>query len=163
MSAEWLFSPRIPLAIFPLGVYALFHIMSYIRTKLLNKYSLLYDVVGKFILRRYDQGMTVVCICEAALWVRVLVSVILAHKNSWIQLCGLSVFLRLRWEMSTFMKLILYAWVQTLDRVFGETALGWSMWSKVKDWGRQVVEITDLKSYVVNAEVPTESEDKKDQ
>jgi len=147
MSAVWLVTPHILLATLPVAFYAFVHILTFLRSEVLEASSSTYRNIGLFIRAYYDSIMKLVACLEVVLWSRTLASVFFGQKDSWIQLVACSYSIRLRYEKNASSKEIMKTWVMILDRIFGENMV----WRCLKDCTTQVFVITDLSSYLLYA------------
>lgn len=125
LSLVWLFSAPIFWALLPFAVYSTFHFLSYLRAYLLPALMPppaapasatspsgtpsrppappLADAIAKFVKQNYDASMHLVSRLELALLARLFFGAILM-QNSWIILVLYTVFVRVRYAQSAFMR-----------------------------------------------------------
>ncbi|RPA73826.1 hypothetical protein BJ508DRAFT_215920 [Ascobolus immersus RN42] len=128
LALVWLFSKPIFYALLPYAVYSTFHFLTYLRTNLLpalmppppaaaaaagavpadgslrkGPQPPLAEAIGRFVKQNYDASMHLVSRLELALWARVFFGTLI-FSNSWILLVVYSVFVRVRYAQSQFMR-----------------------------------------------------------
>lgn len=120
MALVWLYSKPIWFALLPFAVYSTFHFLTYIRTNIIPTFSSptpgstgangkpttqhpVSEAISKFVKQNYDTSMHLVSNLEIFLWVRVLLGA-LVFRNSWILLAIYTVFLRVRYAQSNFVR-----------------------------------------------------------
>ena len=171
MALVWLFGKQIPLALLPFMVYSVFHVATYTRTNILptisppqqpaasaspggrpaTKASPWADTIGQFVKEYYDSSMTLVASLEIFLWFRVLASALLFQKGSWILLVIYSIFVRARYQQSSFVQGAVGQMTARGDALVanqGTPPVAKQSWETFKGVGRQVHDATDLNRYV---------------
>jgi hypothetical protein len=121
MALVWLYSKPIWFALLPFAVYSTFHFLTYIRTNIIPTFSPpppgtpmssagkpatqhpVSEAISKFVKQNYDTSMHLVSNLEIFLWVRVFLGAIV-FRNSWILLAIYTVFLRVRYSQSNFVR-----------------------------------------------------------
>ena len=121
MALVWLYSKPIWFALLPFAVYSTFHFLTYIRTNIIPTFSPpapgtpmsptgkpatqhpVSEAISKFVKQNYDTSMHLVSNLEIFLWVRVFLGAII-FSNSWILLAIYTVFLRVRYSQSAFVR-----------------------------------------------------------
>lgn len=161
MALLWLFSFQIPLAILPFAVYSVFHVATYTRSNLLptlqppqqqsKQTSGLADTIGRFVKDWYDASMTLVAILEIVLWFRILGSVILFTKGSWLLLIVYTAFFRVRHSQSSFMQGAVSQLTARADGLVGNPNVPPAArqgWDTVKGLIRQAADATDIGKFL---------------
>ncbi len=179
MALVWLFSPQVPLAMLPFGVYSIFHVATYTRTNLIPtiqppqpiagaasaspsgkpayKNNAIADSIGKFVKEYYDLSMGLVAILEIVLWFRLLFSAILFVKGSWILIVIYTAFLRARYAQSSFVQgqvKNLTARVDALVGNQGTPPAARTVWDGVKGGAKQFHDMTDIGRYANGPQAP---------
>jgi transmembrane protein 33 len=130
LALVWLFSKPIFYTLLPYAVYSTFHFLTYLRTNLLpalmppppapaaasgqgaapgdgtprkGPQPPLAEAIARFVKQNYDASMHLVSRLELALWARVFFGTLI-FSNSWILLVVYSVFVRVRYAQSQFMR-----------------------------------------------------------
>lgn len=125
MALIWLYSRSIWFALLPFAVYSTFHFLSYLRTNVIPTFSPatpapgsnpaaspgsrpvvqhpLSEYISRFVKQNYDTSMHLVSNLEIFLWVRVFLGA-LVFKNSWLLLVSYTLFLRIRYAQSQFVR-----------------------------------------------------------
>ena len=169
MALIWLFSPQTALAVLPFAVYSIFHVATYTRSNLLPTLqpqpaaapgqkpnsSALADTIGRFVKDYYDASMTLVAVLEIVLWFRLLGSSILFRKGSWILLVIYTVFLRARFQQSTFVQGAVSQLSARGDAVANRQDMPPAVrngWDTVKQGVRRAGEVTDLNRFAGGAQ-----------
>ena len=167
MAVIWLFFPQVSLAVVPSAIFSSFHTLTYARTQLIGAISppinsardtaseRLKKFVGIITRNSYNSGMMAASFIELGLWVRILISVLLFQKDSWVLLCAYSAFLRARFGKSEFLRNAAGRLRVCMDDLFEKESrlpVVKRAWNSVKDVVRQVVETTDVDSYKLVAD-----------
>ncbi|RPB21979.1 hypothetical protein L211DRAFT_354948 [Terfezia boudieri ATCC MYA-4762] len=125
MALIWLYSNSIWFALLPFAVYSTFHFLSYLRTNVIPTFAPatpapgsnpaaspgprptvqhpLSEYIAKFVRQNYDTSMHLVSNLEIFLWARVFLGA-LVFKNSWVLLLCYTLFLRIRYAQSSFVR-----------------------------------------------------------
>ncbi|KAH8804715.1 hypothetical protein F5884DRAFT_422584 [Xylogone sp. PMI_703] len=176
MALVWLFSPQYPLAMLPFGVYSIFHVATYTRTNLIPtiqppqpvspgatspsgkpayKPNPTADTIGRFVKEYYDASMGLVAGLEIALWIRILLSVILFRKGSWILIVLYTAFLRARFAQSTFVQVQFKNFEARVDAIVGaQSPAVRQIWDNIKNAARSFHDLTNISKYAGGAAAP---------
>ncbi|KAK0701915.1 hypothetical protein B0T26DRAFT_536306 [Lasiosphaeria miniovina] len=179
MALVWLFMPQYPLAMLPYGIYSIFHVATYTRANLVPTFlppqkvappagaspsakpqvvpHPLSDAIGAFVKKYYDASMSIVAGLEIALWVRILFSVILFHRRSWILIAIYTVFLRARFAQSPHIRNSFSLFEARIDNLVGAQGTppaARQAWDTIKGGARQFHTATDVNKYVNGAAAP---------
>lgn len=125
MALIWLYSKSIWFALLPFAVYSTFHFLSYLRTNVIPTFAPptpapgsnpaaspgsrptvqhpFSEYIAKFVRQNYDTSMHLVSNLEIFLWARVFLGA-LVFKNSWLLLLCYTLFLRIRYAQSSFVR-----------------------------------------------------------
>ncbi|KAG4218695.1 hypothetical protein PC116_g32825, partial [Phytophthora cactorum] len=165
MALVWLLSPQYAFALFPYGIYSVFHVATYTRNNVIptiqpnkapagaspgtkSQYANpLSEAIGNFVKQYYDASMSVVSGLEVLLWFRLFLSAIFFQRRSWILITIYTVFLRTRFAQSThvqdsFRKL--ESRIDSLVGAQGNPPAVRSVWEGIKNSTRQFHDATDL-------------------
>ncbi|KAI1470306.1 uncharacterized protein F4812DRAFT_456310 [Daldinia caldariorum] len=175
MALVWLLSPQYAFALFPYGIYSVFHVATYTRNNVIptiqpnkapagaspgtkSQYANpLAEAIGTFVKQYYDMSMSIVSSLEILLWFRLFLSAIFFQRGSWILIIIYTVFLRTRFAQSTHVQDSFRNLESRLDSLVGAQgnppALR-SVWEGVKNGTRQFHDITDLGKYANGSAVP---------
>ncbi|KAH7143728.1 hypothetical protein EDB81DRAFT_796238 [Dactylonectria macrodidyma] len=172
MALIWLFSPQYPLALLPYFIYSVFHVATYTRANLIPTVlapkpapeadgaspsrkstvsSPLADKIGAFVKEYYDASMSVVASLEILLWFRILLSVILFQRRSWILIALYTAFLRARYSQSTHVQHSLSQFAVRVDSLAGAQGTppaARQVWEVLKDAAKQFHDATDVGKYI---------------
>ncbi|KAK6957554.1 hypothetical protein K445DRAFT_65923 [Daldinia sp. EC12] len=175
MALVWLLSPQYAFALFPYGIYSVFHVATYTRNNVIptiqpnkapagaspgtkSQYANpLSEAIGNFVKQYYDASMSVVSGLEVLLWFRLFLSAIFFQRRSWILITIYTVFLRTRFAQSThvqdsFRKL--ESRIDSLVGAQGNPPAVRSVWEGIKNGTRQFHDATDLGKYTNGSAVP---------
>lgn len=173
ISLVWLISRQIPLALLPFSVYSIFHVATYTRTNLIPTFQPpkatpagqpgqtpkpqggLGAAIGKFVKEYYDSSMMLVAALEIALWGRLLLSALTFTKGAWILLGLYTVFLRARFQQSTFVQGAFSQFSARIDQQLNQPNIppaAKQAWGTIKGVSRQAVEATDVRKYLGGAQ-----------
>lgn len=124
MAFIWLYSKAIWFALLPFAVYSTFHFLSYLRTNVIPTFvpppqapaatptspgsrptvqHPISEFISRFVKQNYDTSMHLVSNLEIFLWVRLFLGAIV-FKNSWVLLVIYTLFLRIRYAQSQFVR-----------------------------------------------------------
>lgn len=165
MALLWLFSKQIPLAILPFTVYSLFHVATYTRASLLPVISppadgassggkisngALSENIGRFVKEYYDASMTIVAVFEILLWFRLLLSVILWQRGSFVLIIAYTVFLRIRHSQNSFVQSAVHQITARADGLVANQQTPpavRNIYEQVKGGVRAAADATDVNRY----------------
>ncbi|KAI8964423.1 hypothetical protein F5Y11DRAFT_316276 [Daldinia sp. FL1419] len=175
MAIVWLLAPQYAFALFPYGIYSVFHVATYTRNNVIptiqpNKVpagaspgakpqsaSPLAEAIGNFVKQYYDMSMSVVSALEIVLWFRLFLSVVLFQRRSWILIAIYTAFLRTRFAQSKHVQdsfRRLESRVDSLAGAQGNPPAVRSVWEAIKNGTRQFHDATDLGKYTNGSAVP---------
>lgn len=171
MALVWLVMPQYMFAMLPYAIYSIFHVATYTRSNLIPTISPkmtappagtpnakpvpapnpLSDKIGWFVKEYYDNAMSVVSGLEIAIWIRLLLSVILFQRRSWILIACYTAFLRTRFAQSTHVQNSfgqLDARVNTILGAQNIPPAARQGWDGVKVAARSFHDATDAHKYI---------------
>ncbi|KAI0846874.1 hypothetical protein F5Y00DRAFT_264091 [Daldinia vernicosa] len=175
MAIVWFLAPQYTFALFPYGIYSIFHVATYTRSNLIptiqpNKTpagaspgakpqsaSPLAEAIGNFVKQYYDMSMSVVAGLEILLWFRLFLSAVFFQRRSWILITIYTAFLRTRFAQSTHVQdsfRRLESRVDSLVGAQGNPPAVRSVWEAIKNVARQFHDATDLGKYTNGSAVP---------
>ncbi|KAI1660945.1 hypothetical protein F4813DRAFT_348854 [Daldinia decipiens] len=175
MAVVWFLAPQYTFALFPYGIYSIFHVATYTRSNLIptiqpNKIpagaspgakpqsaSPLAEAIGNFVKQYYDTSMSVVSALEILLWFRLFLSAVFFQRRSWILITIYTAFLRTRFAQSTHVQdsfRRLESRVDSLVGAQGNPPAVRSVWEGIKSVARQFHDATDLGKYTNGSAVP---------
>ncbi|KAL1972743.1 hypothetical protein VTN31DRAFT_7157 [Thermomyces dupontii] len=168
LALVWLYSRQVSMALFPFGVYSVFHVATYTRTTLLptlqpgdpsrsGRQSPLADKLGRFVREYYDYGMELVGSLELAILVRLVLSALTFSRGSWILLSIYSLFFRSRYATSPFVRKAVAHATARIDTVISHQSTPPQLrqaWEGFKGLVRQAYDSTDARRYMPAAASP---------
>lgn len=182
LALVWLFMPQYPLALLPYGIYSVFHVATYVRANLIPtlvppqrinapagaspnakpQYTQhpASEAIGVFVKKYYDSSMSMVARLEIMLWLRLILSVILFQRRSWILFAIYTTFLRTRFSQSIHVQnafALLEARIDNLIGAQGTPPQARQVWDNVKTAARQFYAVTDLNKYESGVAAPKKS------
>jgi hypothetical protein len=167
VAIQWLFSRQMPLALLPFSVYSVFHVATYTRGSLLKAFyppnpqgqappkPAIDSALGNFVRNHYDSSMLLVSYLETLLWVRILGAALLFQKGTWILLVTYTIFFRVRYTQSSFVRSALASITVRIDALLanqGTPPVARQVWETTKRLVRQAGDATDVNKYVGGAQ-----------
>jgi len=136
----WLVTPRHVLALLPLSIFSLFHVLTFTRSYLLPAVGHPADspLIKKIdaLVKNYNEPLTVLAAnFELALAVQLLVLSFTFRKGSWLQLVFYVLFFRIRYATSAYTRHAVKAWEVRVDQLLGHPSLppkAKQVWADVK-------------------------------
>ncbi|RPA92203.1 hypothetical protein L873DRAFT_1838457 [Choiromyces venosus 120613-1] len=160
MALIWLYSKPIFYALLPFAVYSTFHFLTYLRTNLLPAILppppppplplLPHRSIAKFVKNNYDYSMHLVANLELFLWARIFGGAII-FRNSWILLAIYTIFLRVRYSQSVFVRDALKGIEVRGNALAADNNVPDGVkaaWSTIKSSVKSFGELTDLGRYL---------------
>ena len=170
MALIWLYSKSIWFALLPFAVYSTFHFLSYLRTNVIPTFAPptpapgsnpaaspgsrptvqhpLSEYIAKFVRQNYDTSMHLVSNLEIFLWARVFLGA-LVFKNSWVLLLCYTLFLRIRYAQSSFVRQAFQGLERKGDALVNDARVpdglrnGWKIGKDVVKKGREATTLLD--------------------
>lgn len=166
MAFIWLYSKPIWFALLPFAVYSTFHFVSYLRTNVIPTFAPpqyppgtnpatpgarpiqhpISEAISRFVKANYDTSMHLVSNLEIFLFARVFLGA-LVFANSWVLLLCYTVFLRVRYGQSAFVRQAFMALERKGDAVVNDARVPDSfknIWRIGKDVAKKVAEATEF-------------------
>ncbi|EDO17971.1 hypothetical protein Kpol_1054p18 [Vanderwaltozyma polyspora DSM 70294] len=130
LALVWLVTPRFTYSLVPYVIFSLFHSINYMKNVLLpqvfgmtSETSKVVARMDKFVTDYNDKCMHWVGSSELSLLVLVILRTILFYPKSLIMLIVYSLFIKIRYENSKYMKTIFAQWRVRLDGVFSHPSI----------------------------------------
>ncbi|SCW04365.1 LAFE_0H11914g1_1 [Lachancea fermentati] len=117
----WIATPRLTITMVPYVVFSLFHFLTYLKSVLLpqvfhlSENSKILTLVDSFVRQNNDKSMNWSSFSELCCLIIVLLRALLWYPRSWIVAIIYSVFIKVRYEKSPYMKSCVKKWEVRLD------------------------------------------------
>jgi len=163
MALIWLYSKSTWFALLPFSVYSTFHFLSYLRTNIIPTFvppshsvtspgtrpiaqHPISEGISRFVKKNYDTSMHLVSNLEIFLWVRLFLGA-LVFKTSWILLLCYTMFVRIRYAQSIFVRHAFQGLERKVDALMNDARAPGGLreaWRIGKDMIKKACEATDF-------------------
>lgn len=126
----WFVTPRFSLSLIPYAMFSLFHVLIYLKSILLpevlglnTENSKLVSFIANYVRNYNERCMYWVGSIELGLLFSLFVKAVLCYQRSWILLVAYSLFIKIRYENSKYMKAAFGQWRVRLDGVMSHPSI----------------------------------------